>query len=157
VKRWFLMLSGRDQLALMVLALALALYLVLMVLVLPLERARDQLAATNIATAAVLQRVDVMAAAIQAQREAGDRPAGSRNLSALLSGSAESAGLRISRLQPNSRGGVQLRFESVSFDALLRWLHGLEDTQGLLLEELSISQTGSSGIVSASLRISAPL
>lgn len=157
MKQWFYSLPGRDQLALLLLAVVLLLYLVLMLLVMPLERARDRLSQTNEATAQVLQRVDGMAAAILARRESGARPARSRNLSALLSGSAESAGLRVSRLQPNSRGGVQLRFESVAFDALLRWLHGLEHTQGLLLEELSISQTGNSGIVSASLRVSAPL
>jgi general secretion pathway protein M len=74
----------------------------------------------------------------------------------VLTSSAESLGLRISRLQPNSRGGVQLRMESVAFDALLRWLHGLEEQQGLLLEEVSVSQSGAPGIVSASLRVSGP-
>lgn len=149
----FLKLSIRDQLALLVLAVALTLYLVLMLLVLPLENARDQLAQTNRATAEVLQRVDGLAAAILAARAGGERPAAPRNLTSVLTGSADSLGLRISRLQPNSRGGVQLRMESVAFDALLRWLHGLEE-QGLLLEEVSVSQSGAPGIVSASLRIS---
>lgn len=153
MKQRFLQLPLRDQLALMILGAALLLYLALMVLVLPLERARDRLQATNDATAQVLHRVDRMAATLQAQRDTAQRPASTRNLSTVLNGSAEALGLRISRLQPNSRGGVQLRLESAAFDALLRWLHGLEE-QGLLLEEVSISQVGTAGMVSASLRVS---
>lgn len=158
MRAWFLALPGRDQLALLILAIVLVLYASLMLLVMPMERARDRLAQTNAATAEVLVRVDGMAAAILAQRETGARPTtAARNLTTLLNGSAEAAGLRISRLQPNSRGGVQLRFESAPFDSFLRWLHDLEHTQGLLLEELSISQSGSPGIVSASLRVASPL
>lgn len=157
MKQWFLRFTPREQLALLVMALVVAAYLLVVAAVLPLERARAQLLDTNAATAAVLQRVDNLASAIMAQREAGSGPARSRNLTALLNTSAEAAGLRITRLQPDSRGAVQVRLESVPFSPLLQWMHALELSEGLVIEELSVSQAGSVGIVSATLRVNQPL
>jgi type II secretory pathway component PulM len=157
VKQWFLRFTPREQLALLLLATAVGAYLLAMLAIVPLERARQQLLSTNVATAEMLQRVDGLASAILAQREAGGAPVRSRNLTGLLNSGAEAAGLRIARLQPNNRGAVQLRMEGVSFASLLRWLHSLEDGEGLIVEELSVSQSGAPGIVSASVRVSQPL
>lgn len=156
MKQWFLRFSPRDQLALLIMAAAVGGYLLFMLALQPLHRARAQLEQTNRATAEVLARVDRTASAVVALRETQTTPARSRNLTALLNSGAEAAGLRISRLQPNSGGAVQLRLEGVSFDVLLRWLVGLEGNEGLLLEELSVSQAGGPGIVSASVRVSQP-
>jgi type II secretory pathway component PulM len=155
VKQWFLGLTQREQLALMVMAAAIAVWLLLVVLLLPLERERERLADTNRATAEALRRVDELASALRVQRVEAARPASGRNLTALLNSSAEAAGLTINRLQPSSSGAVQLRFEAVSFAALLRWVYSLETGQGLLLEDVSISQAGAAGTVSATLRVSA--
>jgi len=156
MKQWFFNLTQREQLAVLILAAVVSIWLLAVTLLLPLQRARDNMADTNRATIEALKRVDGLASALQARRDNATRPARSRNLSALLNSSAESAGLRIARLQPNSSGAVQLRFESVAFEALLRWLHDLEQNQGLLLEEVSVSQAGAAGTVSATLRVSAP-
>lgn len=155
MKQWFLSLAQREQLAVLVLAAAVGAWLLAVLLLLPLERSRERMAASNRATAELLQRVDGLASALRQQRASDDGPAPSRNLTGLLNGSAEAAGLRITRLQPNSSGAVQLRFESVPFAALLRWLHDLEHGQGLRLEEVSISQAGAAGRVSATLRVGA--
>lgn len=157
MKQWFLRFSTREQMALLTMMLVVVIYLVAVLAVLPLQRAREQLIQTNVATAELLQRVDGLASALIAQREGAAAPASSRNLTSLLNNSAVAAGLRIARVQPNSRGAVQLRLESVPFAALLRWLHELESVQGLLLEELSVSQGGAPGIVSASLRVTQSL
>lgn len=157
MKQWFLRFTPREQLALLVMALVVSAYLLFVVAVLPLERARTQLINTNAATAAMLQRVDHLASAIMVQREAGAGPARSRNLTALLNTSAEAGGLRITRLQPNSRGAVQVRLESVAFAPLLQWMHALEANEGLVIEELSVSQAGTAGMVSATLRVNQPL
>ena len=105
----------------------------------------------------MLQRVDALAAELrERRRSAGDGRAAAPNLTAQLNASADRFGLQIARLQPNSRGAVQLRFEGALLDALLRWIHHLETVEGLLLEELSISQTSSAGVVGATLRVAAP-
>lgn len=154
VKAWFLRFSDREQIALLLMTAVVLLYLVFLLLVQPMDRARERLEQNNLGTAAALQRVDGLASAIMAQRDAGAGSTRSRNLTGMLNRGAETAGLRISRLQPNNRGAVQLRLEAVPFDALLRWLHQLEKVEGLLIEELSVSQAGAEGIVSASLRVS---
>jgi len=73
-----------------------------------------------------------------------------------VSRSSELAGLPVRRLQPNSRGEVQVRYEGVNYDDLARWLHQIELVEGLLVVEASITQAGRSGGVSASVRVARP-
>ena len=54
---------------------------------------------------------------------------------------------------PNSRGEIQVRFEAAEFDDLLQWLYEMESVEGLLVREASITQTGSSGRVNATVRL----
>lgn len=158
MKQWFLRFTPREQLALLLMTAAVTLYAVFLLLVAPLGEARDAMVSRNAATAELLARVDGMATEISALREAeAGRPAAAqRNLTARVNSSAERYGLRPSRLQPNARGAVQVRFEAAPLDALLRWIHELETGGGLAVEELSMSQTASAGTVSATARI-APL
>jgi general secretion pathway protein M len=157
MKQWFLRFTPREQLALLLMAAAVTLYAVFLLLVAPLGEARDAMASRNAATAELLARVDGMATEITALREAeAGRPAAAqRNLTARVNSSAERYGLRPSRLQPNARGAVQVRFEAAPLDALLRWVHELETGRGLAVEELSMSQTARAGTVSATARIAA--
>ena len=157
MKEWFARFPLREQLALLVLALVLVLYTAVFLMIRPLQEARQSLSERNQSFAEQLARVDALAselAALCARGGAGSS-ASRRNLTTLLNRTAGSFGLQISRLQPNSRGAVQVRFEGAPLEGLLRWLHELETGSGLILEELSISQTGTAGFVSASLRVAA--
>jgi type II secretory pathway component PulM len=158
VKAWFLRFSVREQVALLIMAAAVGAYVVLMLIVLPLGKARADMAERNEATAEALVRVDALVSELRALRESGasEQRSGERNLTALVNGTAERFGLRPSRLQPNSRGAVQVRFEAATLEALLRWLHDLESARGLVVEELSMTQSAAAGVVSATARI-APL
>lgn len=155
MKQWFLRFTPREQLALLLMASAVTLYALFMLIVAPLAAAREEMVSRNAATAELLARVDGMAAEISALRETNEgRPAAAqRNLTALVNSSAERYGLRPSRLQPNSRGAVQIRFEAAPLAALLRWVHDLEVSRGLAVEELSMSQTASAGTVSVTARV----
>ncbi|MEM9314812.1 MAG: type II secretion system protein M [Pseudomonadota bacterium] len=156
MKDWFLRFSPREQLALLLMTAAVTLYAFVLLVLMPLGNAREEMVERNIATATALARVDGLATEISELRKtAGSAPSAGRNLTATVNRSAERFGLRPSRLQPNSRGGVQVRFETAALEPLLRWLHALEDGQGLLVEELSLSQTQLAGTVSATVRIAA--
>ncbi|MEM7691283.1 MAG: type II secretion system protein GspM [Pseudomonadota bacterium] len=157
MKAWFLRFPLREQIALLVLALVLVAYLALFLLVKPLADSRRELRERNQAYVSKLVRVDSMAAELAALRARGGPTQGSRqrNLTNLLNRSAERFDLQINRLQPNSRGAVQLRFEGVALDNLLRWIHSVETQESLIVEELSFSQTATAGFVSANLRIAA--
>jgi type II secretory pathway component PulM len=153
VKSWYAGLTQREQLSLLVMALALGLYLVYVLLVAPLGHARDQLALQNQGVAESLQRVDVMVSQIMALRDSGAGRKQRRNLTSLINRSTSAANLQVSRLQPNSRGEIQVRMEGAAFDDLVAWLYGAEHRDGLLVQEVSITQAGAAGRVNATVRL----
>jgi general secretion pathway protein M len=153
VKAWFTGLTQREQAYLLVLALALGLYLLYRVAWSPLDGARDAMARQNVAVAVSLQQVDAMVSEIIKLREGGARPGSRRNLTSLINQSTGALQLQVRRLQPNSRGELQVRFESAVFDDLLTWLYQLEGREGLLVREVSITESGSPGRVNATIRI----
>ncbi|MEE4203559.1 MAG: type II secretion system protein GspM [Halieaceae bacterium] len=152
MKQWFYSLPRRDQVALALLVLALGLWLIFKMALGPAASARHQMAENNRNAAALLARVDAKVTELQALRSAGDSSGGG-NITALVSRSSEAAGLAISRLQPNSRGEVQVRFEGVDFDRLMSWLAQVENDQQLIVIDASIAQAGRAGGVNATLRL----
>lgn len=153
MKSWFAGLTQREQLSLVVMGLALALYLLYMLLVAPLGQARDRLAVQNEAVAESLQRVDVMVSQILALRDSGAGGKQRRNLTSLINRSTAAANLQVSRLQPNSRGEIQVRMEGAAFDDLMAWLYQVEHRDKLLVREVSITQAGAAGRVNATIQL----
>jgi type II secretory pathway component PulM len=155
MKTWFLQLTRREQLYLMVMAGAVGLWLLMVVAVLPLAESRTQMTRNNAAAGELLARVDAKVnQLLNLRKSEGARQSGS--LSATITRTSELAGLSVRRLQPNSRGEVQVRFESVDYDALVRYLHTIEVTEGLVVLEASITQGGRAGGVNATLRLAQP-
>lgn len=154
MRQWFFRFTGREQVSLLALAAALVIFLSYHLLWSPLAAARDDMAQRNAATAESLQRVSAMVSEITRQRDAGsDARSGGRSVTALVNQSALAQGLAVTRLQPNSRGEVQVRFEAAAFDALVRWLHQLETVEGALITELSLTESGTPGRVNATVRV----
>ncbi len=155
MKNWFLQFNQREQLSLLVLGFALGMYLLYMLVWSPLAGQRDRLEAQNRGVAASLQRVDVMVSEVLQLRAVEGRSTGGRqrNLTSLINQSTARLQLAVTRLQPNSRGEIQVRFESAAFDDLLQWLNEMESREGLLVREASITQAGSSGRVNATVRL----
>lgn len=154
MKQWFADLNQREQLSVLVLAIALGLYLLYMLAWLPLAEQREQLAQQNQGIATSLERVDAMVSEIMLLRE-GQGPGNSqRNLTSLINQSTGRHGLQVTRLQPNSRGDIQVRLEGAAFDKVLGWLDEVENREGLLVTEVAITQAGSVGRVNATIRIS---
>lgn len=153
MRSWFLQLNQREQVSLLVLGLAVGLYLLYMLIWSPLDGARDRLAQQNEGVATSLQRVDAMVSEITRLRESGARPGARRNLTSLINQSTSALALPVSRLQPNSRGEIQVRLENAAFDDLLTWMYQMEYREGLLVREVSVTQAGSVGRVNATVRI----
>lgn len=150
MRAWYESLSTRDQLALLVLAGALGAWLFVQVVFIELDGRRARLSEGNLALANKLNRVDLKVEQLAALRAGG----GGRqvNLTRTLNQASEANGLAVKRLQPNSRGEVQIRFEGVDFDGVLRFLEQIEGTAGLTVLDASISSAGRSGGVNATLR-----
>ena len=153
MKEWFAGLNQREQLSLLVLGIALVLYLLYMLAWAPLAERRQELALQNVSVAESLQRVDAMVSEIIRLREGGVASTARRNLTSLVNQSTGRHGLQVSRLQPNSRGDIQVRLENAVFDDLLAWLDDVENREGLLVTEIAITRSGSSGRVNATIRI----
>ena len=152
MRAWFAAQSPRDQMALMLLTGFLFLFVLFQFALSPAGEACRQMADNNDAASAQLSRVEMKVSQLLSLRESGDAGA-SQNLSSTLSAAAQNAGLVVKRLQPNSRGEVQVRFEGVDFDALLQWLETVEGNEGLRIVDASLSDAGRSGGVNATLRV----
>ena len=74
----------------------------------------------------IVQRVDGMVSQYLALQASGKSGKQRRNLTTLINSSTAARGLSVSRLQPNSRGEIQVRLENASFDDLMAWLHRME-------------------------------
>ena len=153
MKAWFTQLNQREQLSVLALGLAVGLYLLYLLAWAPLEANRDRLQLQNRAAAGSLQQVDAMVSEILLLRDGSARSNTRRNLTSLINGSTSRHELQVSRLQPNSRGEIQVRLEAAAFDDLLGWLHEMEYSEGLLVREVSITQGGAVGRVNATVRI----
>ncbi|MFT4614216.1 MAG: general secretion pathway protein M [Bacteroidia bacterium] len=153
MKIWFLGLNQREQLSVMILTVVLGLYVLYMFAWSPLADRRNTLGVQNAAVTESLGRVDAMVSELLSLRKNGAESPAKRNLTSLISQSTRNLKLSVSRLQPNSRGEVQVRLENASFDDLLTWLHQMEYRDGLLVHEVSITESGSVGRVNATVRI----
>lgn len=151
IRQWFESLSARDQIALMILGAAVGLWAFVFLIFIELDGRRERLVNGNQALAQKLHRVDLKVEQLAVLREGGGE--GQVNLTRTLSQASETHGLTVKRLQPNSRGEVQLRFEGIAFDGLLQFLEQIEGSAGLVVKEASISSAGRSGGVNATLRI----
>jgi len=154
VRDWFATLNQREQLSVVVMGVVVALWVLYMFAWSPLAERRAGLAMQNTAVAESLNRVDAMVSELTALRASGGANQNRRrNLTSLISQSTRALGLPVSRLQPNSRGEIQVRLENAPFDDILGWLYQMEYSEGLLVHEVSITQSGAVGRVNATVRI----
>jgi type II secretory pathway component PulM len=151
MRQWFESLPSRDQIALMALVAALGLWLFVQLIFIELDGRRARLNEGNQALAEKLIRVDLKVEQLAALRVGGGDQ--KINLTRTLSQASEANGLAVKRLQPNSRGEVQIRFEGVAFDNLLRFLEQIEGVSGLAVLDASVSSAGRSGGVNATFRV----
>jgi general secretion pathway protein M len=152
MNKWFLDLTQREQISVLVLAVAVGLYLLFAVVWSPLVDSRDSMALRKMSTVESLQRVDAMVSELTQLRANGGSPS-RRNLTSLINQSTSDRQLQVSRLQPNSRGELQVRLENASFDDTLAWLYEMEFVHGLLVREVSVTRSGAAGRVNASVRL----
>lgn len=80
------------------------------------------------------------------------------SLPLLVDRTARDAGLAqsLSGADPAGNGGLRVRFEGASFDALVIWLSRIQQERGLVVESASIDATEAEGLVNASLVLRAP-
>ena len=153
MKEWFSQLNQREQLSLLLLSLALLVYLLYILILSPLESEREQLIAQNSAVIESQGRVDAMVSQLLQLREGGAKAGAKRNLTSVINQSTSRLQLPVMRLQPNSRGEIQVRIENASFNDVLKWLNEMEYTESLLVREVSVTPAASAGRINITVRI----
>ena len=155
MKDMFFNMTRREQIYVLVMVAAVGLWLLFTFALAPASAAREAMKASNESAINLLERVDAKATELIRIRQEGSTQNNGSLVSA-VSRSSELAGLPVRRLQPNSRGEVQVRYEAVDYDDLARWLYQVEMVEGLVVVEASITQAGRSGGVNASVRVARP-
>jgi general secretion pathway protein M len=153
MKEWFAQLNQRDQMSLLVLGIVLVLYLFYLFVWSPLDTKRDELALQNTVIAESQVRVDAMVSELLQIRQSGASTGARRNLTSVINESTSRLQLPVIRLQPNSRGEIQVRLENASFDDVLKWLYEMEYTENMLVREVSLTQSNAAGLVNVTARI----
>lgn len=153
MKEWFAQFNQREQTLLLSGAACVVLYLLYVLVWSPVTGMRADMAQRNLVTLEALGRVQTMAAELKQLQGGGSATAQKRNLNQLINNSTAEYKLRPSRIQPNSRGEMQVRFEDAQLADLLRWIHQLELGEGLVIVDASIVQGERGGLVNANIRL----
>jgi len=65
-------------------------------------------------------------------------------------------GSTLTGVEPAAAGGLRVRFEAASFDALVVWLARVQQERGLVVESASVDGTDAAGLVNANIVLRAP-
>ena len=156
MQRWLTLfneLKPRAQLLLLGGACVLVIYLFYLLVWQPVSNAKDRVILSNRVAIEDLQDIRALAAEYrQLERSGGQRVSG-QNLSQIVDSSAARYQLSMSRFQPSSSGDVQIRFDNVSFNAIIAWLYDLESNNAVGVKDLSINPGNASGLVNVSVRL----
>ncbi|MCV6604950.1 MAG: type II secretion system protein M [Porticoccaceae bacterium] len=143
----------REQKILLSGGLIVALILLWWLLIQPLRAMVDNQQDVNTRLGGQLQQAHDLAAELKTLKASGKTTVDSNSLMRLVSNSARSHGLGMSNFTPNSDNSVSLRFEQVAFNNFVQWLNQMESNHQAVIDNLSITPTGDSGVVKVSVRL----
>ncbi|MGA1677003.1 MAG: type II secretion system protein GspM [Pseudomonadales bacterium] len=152
--RWYLSKEPRDQRILQILALAFLLTLVWLGVWKPIQdwKLVEQNRLGNAQGTVDWMRTNEMRAREVSQARQGEGASG-RALLPLVTRSAESAGIALTRVQPDAEGSVSIILQDQSFNEVVRWLHQIEQNNGVTIERGAFDATTASGRINAQIRL----
>lgn len=161
MKNWWLTLQPREQRALTVGALAIILALGYMLLYEPLLQARDQADNRVLSQRALLghlQQVSKEVAVLKGQGANVPSMRGKRSVLSAVDQTSRSSGIKaaIKRLTPEGNDRVRIWLEKVDFDRVARWLVSLNQSDGLVVDNINISSEDEPGLVRLNLTLLRP-
>jgi general secretion pathway protein M len=78
---------------------------------------------------------------------------GERSLMPLITRAAEVHGLQLTRLQPEAGGSVSVVLQAQPFNEVVRWLHQLEQNNGISVARVAFDADANPGYVNAQIRL----
>ena len=153
VGRWYRGREPRDRLVIRLLSLAVCILLLWSVVWKPVSDWRE-LANNRFENAqSTLDWVHTnearVRAAVRAQAPRGAGP----SLLPVITRAAEAQGLALNRLQPESNGAVTVMLQAQPFNEVMKWVHNLQENNGVTILRISVDAQGEPGYVNAQLRI----
>ncbi|MBX3707373.1 MAG: type II secretion system protein M [Pseudomonadales bacterium] len=76
-----------------------------------------------------------------------------RSLIPLITRAAEAQGLQLTRLQPEASGAVSVVLQGQPFNDVVRWLHQLEENNGIAVTRVAFDADARPGFVNAQVRL----
>lgn len=153
--QWWQQREIREKKALAVGGILLGIVLVIELIVLPISHGLDNLKAEVIHQKTLLAWITQ--AEIKIKRQDGHGKQHTITHQALLStvsSTLKQHNLTASVMHQDNKNSVNMTFNEVTLNDLLRWLHQLLKGYNVTLERLSLSQTETQGIVKADLTLS---
>lgn len=152
MKEWFQGLTQRERVMVQVTAVVLVIFILYLVVIAPISNSysrnkKNVESATE--TLAWMRSAATEVKSIQSSGGAVSGPQGKQFVLSTIDRSAKKAGLAavMKRVQPEGESGVRVWFENAAFDELIKWLAMIETKHGLLVNEINVEQTESSGLV----------
>lgn len=153
-KSWWAQASSRDQLSVVILAVCAVFFILFQFIYNPISSMRSEqeqrVASQRDAYDRVKALADEWTSYEQGAKQGASRASG---IEKTVEASFAKHGLRVSGFDASGRSGIRVRFESVSYESFIAWLHDLEINQGLKMKDVSVAGTPSPGVVSASILI----
>ncbi len=155
MQQWFNNLQRQEQLMLSLGGVVVLAYVLYALIWRPMANSVDTLQRQNQAAQESLQKMQVLAVEYKQLKGAGaGRSGGSRqNLTRLIDSSVKKNKLTMNRFQPSSSGDVQVRFENAVFNHIVAWLNELENDNGVIVKDFSVTPGVASGVVNVSVRL----
>ena len=152
MKNWFLSLTQRERTMVQIAASIVVVFLIYLIVIEPIS---SNYAKNKKNVAASLETIEWMRTAAQEVRQLSGgkalaaRTQGKQFILSTVDQSARKSGLAsvMKRVQPEGDSGVRVWFEGASFDELVKWLAQIEKKHGLLVNEINIEETESTGLV----------
>jgi len=152
MKDWFATLQPRER-WIVIAGAAAAVVIVLWSFVLtPLGNSADAMRDAVVGK----QRLLVDLARLEGAGPAGSAAAvqgADQTLVVIINSTAQQHGLTLPRTRPNGPSGIDVTFQSASFDALVEWLVALQSTYAVQVESASFSSAREEGRVNGQLSL----
>lgn len=150
LKSWYAGLNQREKTMVSLLGVALAILLLMLLVIMPLKNYQSDLRQERDVLKSQLGDLTQQVAALQG----GGRVVSNLALNQLINSTAKTYGLKFSSIQERKRNKeIQLRLDDAHFDKLVRWISDLEQKNGLIIENLRVSDTDTVGKVDVSLKV----
>lgn len=98
-----------------------------------------------------LRANEARARALAQSTSAGD--AAGRSLLPVITRSAQAQNIQVNRLQPEASGVVSVSVQGQPFNDVLRWLHSLQENNGVAVRRMAVDADERAGIVNAQIRL----